>query len=90
MNNKEKERISKKLAKRINKAGVLMMHCDETRSQFRNKQILINRFFEMLEEALMPEKKRKPTKVPKKAVEKRLEDKRRKSIKKQSRQDPDF
>ena len=84
------EILRSRLSNRINKSGIIVMHCDETRSQFRNKQILIDRFYELIEQALIPKKKRKATKVPKKAVEKRLEDKRRKSQRKQSRQDPEF
>ena len=86
----EKILLIDKLASRINKAGILIMQTDESRSQFRNKQLIIDRFFEILEKALIPKKKRKPTKTPKKAIEKRLEEKKRKSEKKQRRQDPDF
>ena len=87
---KQKEIIKRVLVNRINKSGILVMQCDETRSQHRNKQLLVQRFFELIDKSLKPQKKRKSTKIPKKAVEKRLEDKKRKSEKKQRRQEPDF
>ncbi|NNF83020.1 MAG: aminoacyl-tRNA hydrolase [Flavobacteriaceae bacterium] len=90
LTSEEKAVISEKISNRINKSGIIVMQCDETRSQFRNKQILIDRFFGLIETALIPKKKRKPTKIPKKAAEKRLDEKKRKSQKKQSRQNPEY
>lgn len=90
LNEEEKSRLLKRLSKRINKAGILVLQCDETRSQYRNKEIIQDRFFNMIAEALIKKKKRKPTKVPKKATEQRLEEKRRTSQKKLSRRDPEI
>ncbi len=85
---KEKERLSQKLEKRLNKEHLLILQCDEARSQHRNKQLVIDRFFELLKKALHVPKKRKPTKPSKSSVEKRLKSKKAASTKKANRQRP--
>ncbi|TFG72758.1 MAG: aminoacyl-tRNA hydrolase [Flavobacteriales bacterium] len=81
----EKERISLKLDKRLTKEKVLMIQCDESRSQHKNKQLAIKRLLEILEMALKVSKKRRPTKPSKSAIEKRLQRKKSLAQKKQSR-----
>jgi len=81
----QKEIVQLKLANRINNDGVLHLQCDETRSQLKNKEIVLKRLIEMLAKALVPVKKRKPTKPSKAAVRKRLEGKKKQSVKKQNR-----
>lgn len=84
----EKDRLSEKLASRLNKSGKLVLKSDDDRSQLRNKEIVIRRFFEIIEKALHVPKIRKATKVPRSVVEKRLKHKNVVSEKKQSRQKP--
>ncbi len=81
----EKDRISLKLDKRLTKEKVLMLQCDESRSQHKNKQLAIKRFFEMLEAALHVAKKRRATTPSKSAIEKRLRRKKALAQKKQGR-----
>ena len=81
----EKARLCLKLASAITDDGFLQLNCDEQRSQLQNKQLVIERAIRMLEKALIMAKPRKKTKPSKVAVEKRLEDKRRTSIKKSER-----
>lgn len=78
-------RIQEKLANRINKEGVLILECDETRSQLKNKELVTKRFFYLLENALIVVKKRIATKIPKSVIRKRLNDKKINSEKKQNR-----
>ena len=78
-------RVQEKLANRINKEGVLILECDETRSQLKNKELVIKRFFFLLENALVVAKKRIATKIPKSVIRKRLNDKKVNSEKKQNR-----
>lgn len=78
-------RIQEKLANRINKEGVLILECDETRSQLKNKELVTKRFFYLLENALIVTKKRIATKIPKSVIRKRLNDKKVNSEKKQNR-----
>lgn len=85
----QKEIISIKLKNRINSEGILQISSDETRSQLKNKEIVVERFYGLLEEALKPVKKRKPTKPSKSSKEKRLKTKKIKSDKKDLRKPPE-
>ena len=78
-------RIREKLANRINKEGILILECDETRSQLKNKELVTKRFLYLLENALIVAKKRIATKIPKSVIRKRLNDKKVNSEKKQNR-----
>ena len=78
----EKTRILSQLASVITDDGFLQLTCDEQRSQLQNKQLVVERAIMMLEKALVVAKPRKKTKPSKATVEKRLEEKRKKSLKK--------
>jgi ribosome-associated protein len=75
----EKEKIFKAYPNRINHDGFLILVCQTERSQLRNKEKVIARFYTLIEKALKPEKIRKNTKPSKTVIEKRLEEKRLKS-----------
>lgn len=81
----EKERILDKLKNRINKDGYLIIKSSETRSQLENKQIAQRKLDELVAQSIVKPKKRKATKPSKEAKERRLESKRRESMKKQMR-----
>lgn len=86
LNDAQKQRIKRKLHNRITKEGILQLDCSETRSQHRNKQLVIEQFENLIREALRPPKRRK--KVPRSRQanpKKRLESKRRQSEKKELR-----
>ena len=74
-----------KLAGRINKEGVLRVISQRTRSQDLNRSDAIDRFSELLREALTPQLKRVKTRVPRKAHAKRVEAKKKRSVVKQGR-----
>ncbi len=80
-----KERILKKLENRITKDGILVLQCSESRSQHRNKEICIDKFYDLMEEALTEQPKRKKTKPSKQAKRRRLEKKRKHAEKKARR-----
>lgn len=86
----EKQTISKKIATRLSREGVLVLQCDEDRSQLRNKKIVTDRFFTILDNAVIKPKQRKPTKTPKAVIKKRLKNKKQLSEKKQLRKRPDY
>lgn len=86
----EKELLLSKLDNKLTKEQVLILSCDEDRSQLRNKEIVIKRFLLIVEGALKVEKPRKATKIPRSVIEKRLKEKRNQSDIKQSRQKPKF
>ncbi len=81
----EKKTLSEKLFKRITKEGSLLVECEETRSQFKNKELGVQRLFMLLENALKKDKKRIATKIPKAVIKKRLDDKQKNAEKKQNR-----
>ncbi|MEZ4851272.1 MAG: alternative ribosome rescue aminoacyl-tRNA hydrolase ArfB [Bacteroidia bacterium] len=81
----QKTVISEKLRNQISQEGVLQLSCDETRSQLKNKEIVTERFFHLVKQALTPAKKRKKTNIPRSVKEKRLKDKKIKSEKKANR-----
>jgi ribosome-associated protein len=85
----EKQKLSEFLSNRLTKDGILILACDESRSQFRNKALVTQRFLELIEEGLKEEKERIKTKVPKAVKRKRLARKRKNSEKKANRKKPD-
>tara|TARA_R110002110_G_scaffold65374_2_gene180277 strand:+ start:1021 stop:1428 length:408 start_codon:yes stop_codon:yes gene_type:complete len=86
----QKERLLDKLQHRLTKEGVLILQCGESRSQHKNKDIIIKRFLALIKDALKVPKIRKPTKVPKSVIRKRLKSKRKRSEKKANRQKPNL
>ncbi len=87
-NELEKQKLSEFLNNRLNKEGVVVLACDESRSQFRNKAIVTQRFINLIEEGLKEQKKRRPTRIPRSAKRKRLNNKRINSEKKVNRKPP--
>ncbi|MEH6534908.1 MAG: alternative ribosome rescue aminoacyl-tRNA hydrolase ArfB [Psychroserpens sp.] len=77
------------LLTRLTKANVLIMQCGESRSQHKNKSIIIHRFLELLKANLVEDKERIPTKIPRAVVRKRLTNKRKNSVKKTNRKPPE-
>lgn len=90
LSEEEKGVLLVKLENKLTKEGILILNCDEDRSQLRNKEIAIKRFLLIIEGALKVAKPRKPTKIPRSIIEKRLKEKRNQSDIKQSRQKPKF
>ncbi len=81
----QKVKLNQKLANRIDVNGVLHIQCEETRSQLKNKEIALKRLIELIKEALKPVKKRKPSKPSKAMIKKRMDNKKKQSLKKESR-----
>jgi ribosome-associated protein len=81
----QKKRINKKLKNKINSEGQLHLSEQSSRSQFKNKKLVIEKFHELLEESLKVQKPRKATKPSKTAVAKRLKEKKIQSEKKAGR-----
>ena len=86
----QKERLLIKLQHRLTKEDVLILQCDESRSQHKNKELAIKRFFQLITNALIIPKKRIRTKIPKSVIRKRLKNKRNRSEKKANRKKPDI
>ena len=86
----EKLLLTEKLKSKLTSEGLLILNCDEDRSQLKNKEIVIKRFLKLIQNALIIPKKRKPTKIPRSVIEKRLKSKRTTSERKQNRRRPDL
>lgn len=86
----QKELILNKLASKFTSENILILTCDEDRSQLKNKEIVTKRLIDLLKKALVVPKKRKPTSVPKSVVEKRIKDKKTNSEIKQNRKKPNL
>lgn len=85
---REKKRVFANLENRLTKERTLLVQCDESRSQHKNKELIIKRFFALLTKALKVPKKRKKTKPRKSAIEKRLKVKKITAEKKAARKKP--
>ncbi len=73
------------------KAGpVLHAFAQDERSQWRNRELAVERLCETLRDALRVKRARKPTRPSKRAVEQRLEAKRRQSQRKRRRRPPEL
>jgi ribosome-associated protein len=82
-----KERLMQLHDRRITREGVIVLRAQRYRTQERNRQDAMERFQGILTKALVEVKTRKPTKPPKSAAEKRLEEKARHAEIKASRKE---
>ena len=90
LTDEEKLLVETKLSYRLTTDAVLILNCDEDRSQFRNKEIVTKRFLELIKNALLVPKERKPTKIPKSVIRKRIKDKKNVSEVKKNRRRPNL
>jgi ribosome-associated protein len=86
----EKLLLKEKLASKLTQNSILILNCDEDRSQFKNKSIVIKRFLTIIEKGLQRPKVRRATKVPRRVNEKRLNAKKVMGKLKQNRKNPKF
>ncbi|GAB7256187.1 alternative ribosome rescue aminoacyl-tRNA hydrolase ArfB [Polaribacter sp. OB-PA-B3] len=84
----EKVLLQKNLSTKLTKEDVLILFCEETRSQHKNKELAIKRFLELIKNNLIVPKKRKKSKPSKSAIRKRLDSKQKNSVKKALRKRP--
>lgn len=82
----EKATLQQKLANRINLEGQLSVKSQTHRTQYSNKIEATERLINLIQSSLRKKKPRIATKLPASAVEKRIEQKKRKSQTKTSRQ----
>jgi ribosome-associated protein len=86
----EKSLLKQRLVSKLTQNNVLILNCDENRSQVKNKTTIIKRFLSIIEKGLHKPKIRKATKTPKSVKEKRLNSKKIMSALKQNRKKPNF
>ena len=85
LSEEEKEMLILKLQKKINSEGYLIIVSQSERTQLKNKEKTIEKFYSLVTKALTPVKKRKRTRPGAAAKEKRLEEKKMNSEKKARR-----
>lgn len=90
LSEEEKPLVLSKLSTRLTKENILILNCDEDRSQFKNKAIVTKRFLDLITQSLHIDKIRKATKIPKSVIRKRLKDKKTISEVKKNRRRPEF
>lgn len=86
----EKLLLENKLSTRLTLEQILILNCDEDRSQLKNKAIVTKRFLDIITAGLVIPKIRKATKIPKSVIRKRIKDKMNLSDIKKSRRKPDY
>ena len=90
LSDEEKMLLEMSLASRLTNDQILILNCDEDRSQLKNKEIVTKRFFAIIEQGLHIPKIRKSTKIPKSVIRKRIKDKKNLSEIKKNRKRPEF
>lgn len=88
LDTRQKDILQKKLKNRINSEGEMILVSESERSQLRNRQMVTALFFDLMEKALAPRKKRRKTKPTLASKLKRLNKKRQLSEKKDRRKPP--
>jgi len=86
----EKDRINNKLSNRITNSGNLVVSCQQTRSQHKNKELAINKLFKLLKKGIYVRPPRKSKGISKAYHAKRLQKKREHSEKKALRKSVKF
>ena len=81
----QKDLIKEKLKNRINLEGFLFLSVSESRTQLQNKKIAIEKILDLVDEALVIPKFRAKTKPTRSSVEKRIQQKKQNSDKKENR-----
>ncbi len=85
----QKQRLLSKLKNRITTSGELVLKSSAERTQWRNREKVTQKFFELIEKALTPPKKRIKTKPTKASKLKRIENKKKQGQKKELRKPPE-
>lgn len=90
LSEEEKVLLEQNIQSRLTSDLILNLNCDEDRSQLKNKELVTKRFLQIIKKGLEVPKERKPTKVPKGVIRKRIKDKKSVSQVKQNRKKPNL
>jgi ribosome-associated protein len=77
MNEEQKNIIAQKLANKITEDGYLLVKSQSERSQLGNKQVVIKKINQLIQQALVKKRFRIPTKPSAASKDKRIESKKR-------------
>jgi ribosome-associated protein len=75
----QRARLVERLASRVSKAGLLRVSAQRHRTQAANRAAAVERFVELLRDALAEDPARRPTRPPRAAKKRRVEGKRARS-----------
>lgn len=81
----QRDHLLTTLKKRLDADGVLRITVQDSRSQWKNRETALTRLADLLRRALVPRKKRIPTRIPRGAREERITEKRRRGERKRDR-----
>lgn len=76
LTDEQKARLLEKLQSQLVQETILSISAQEKRSQLQNKELVVKKFYKVLEKAFHEKKKRIPSKTPQAVVEKRLKTKK--------------
>ncbi|MBC7486186.1 MAG: aminoacyl-tRNA hydrolase [Cytophagaceae bacterium] len=85
-----KQVLLTKLASKLSQEGELRIVCEEDRSQLKNKEKAMEKFYKLITACFKVQKKRKATKPTKSSVTKRLEGKSKQKTIKANRRKPEL
>jgi ribosome-associated protein len=88
LTDEQRQRIADRLSGRINKDGVLRVASQRHRTQAANRQAAVERFVELIGEALARRRRRRPTRPSRAAERRRIEQKKRRGELKRRRRKP--
>jgi ribosome-associated protein len=88
LSEEQKARLRERLATRVTRAGVLHVTAQKHRTQAANRDAAIERFAELVRDALREETPRRKTRVPRAVRRRRLEEKKRRGLRKRERSRP--
>lgn len=80
LSSEQKELVLHRLENRIGRDGVMRVISQQTRGQAENKELAIERFVELMQDAFKQVPIRKKTRVSKGAKLRRLEEKKQRSV----------
>ena len=90
LSEEQKVVLEHKLGKRLTTDGILLFSSQEDRSQLRNKELVVAKFYDLLSRALKPVRKRRATRPSRSSVERRIQSKKIRGERKSSRGRIDF
>ena len=85
LTDEQRARVVERLSGYVDSAGVLHLAAQSERSQWRNREEVVDRFQALMRKALRPRKRRRRTRPTAASVEKRLRKKRQRAETKQRR-----
>lgn len=85
LSDRYKQIILEKLSRYINQEGEFIIVSQASRSQLQNKEIAMEKFYDLLNKALIPKKRRLKTKASRASKERRLQAKKQHGEKKSRR-----